>query len=80
MVIYQSAAVEACELLGASLRTSVATIQLRTEVSQLLVSGLSHLEYITRSLQTVWSCTSRIRGLAVGMKRLGKNSSRGLRT
>ena len=71
MVICRSAAVEACELLCATLRTVV---------SQLLVSELSHLEYITQSRQSVWSNTSRICGLVVGIRRLGKNSSRGLRT
>ena len=80
VVVFRFAAVEACELLFASLRTSGTTYSLRTVHSQLLVSGLSHLEYITQRLQTVWSHTSRDRGLVVGMRRLGKYGSRGLRT
>ena len=53
VVLFRSAAVEAWELLFASLRTSGTTYSLRTVDSQLLVSGLSHLEYITQRRQTV---------------------------
>ena len=53
VVLFRSATVEACELLFASLRTSGTTYSLRTVDSQLLVSGLSHLEYITQRRQTV---------------------------